>query len=109
MVKHAQPLRLVAPRQQCPRRTVPVSLGWLALATAVVVLAYQPDTGTLGANLPQRDATTRAFGARLVQQSLIPGNLSPFTDQPWDRLVGNDWNYLKRGNSKDADIVVDTT
>jgi hypothetical protein len=80
----------------------------LAVVTAAVVLAYQPDVRSLGPNLPQPNNTTEAPAAP------FPGprfshNLLPFTDQPWDRLVGNGWNYLNRSSSKDADIVVDAT
>jgi hypothetical protein len=31
------------------------------------------------------------------------------TDQPWDSLTANGWNYLRRTSSKDADIVTDAT
>jgi hypothetical protein len=31
------------------------------------------------------------------------------TDQPWDAVIGNSWNYLRRTSSKDADIITDVT
>jgi hypothetical protein len=49
--------------------------------------------------------------------STLPGALWPnepagFTtrsDQPWDALTGNGWNYLRRTSSKDATIAVDNS
>jgi hypothetical protein len=38
-----------------------------------------------------------------------PSQPVSFTDQPWDTLTGNGWNYLRRASSRDADIVVDST
>jgi uncharacterized protein YjdB len=38
-----------------------------------------------------------------------PAGFRAYNDQPWDLLLGNGWNYLRRSASKDADIVVDAT
>src|SRR5918996_298101 len=68
----------------------------LFLAVAVVILSSGHGVGSNGAppSLPE---------------SVVARNLVPFTDQPWDRLVGNYWNYLRRSSSDDADVVVDTS
>jgi hypothetical protein len=84
-------------------------LGMLALGTAAVVLAYQPDMRSLGAGLPLANTAIEAFGAPPLPESLLSRNLLPFTDRPWDRLLGGGWDYLKRSSSSDADIVVDAT
>jgi Tol biopolymer transport system component len=36
-----------------------------------------------------------------------PAGFVEFNDQPWDDLTGS-WNWLRRGSSKDPDIVADT-
>jgi len=108
MVKHER-LQFGEPRRRCLRRAVPASLGTLALGAAVVALAYQPDVRSLGPGFLQPNDTIQATGAPPLPESLASRNLVPFTDQPWDRLIGNHWNYVKRSSSKDADIVVDAT
>src|ERR687897_261937 len=60
----------------------------LSVAMAVAVLA--------GQTLPSPTSQTLLTVATL-------------TDQPWDRLVGTSWRYLRRSSSKDAGIVVDAT
>jgi len=39
----------------------------------------------------------------------LPAGLTRVVDQPWDAVIGNGWNYLRRTSSKDATIVVDPT
>ena len=75
-----------------------VKLATLVAATAVVVLAYQPDVRSLSREVPPS-----------LPPSVAARNLQPFTDQPWQQLIGNFWNYLRRSSSKDADIVADAT
>jgi len=62
------------------------------------------------------DQTSESGGARadLLPTAPTPAEPAPlgpmrFTDQPWDALTGNGWNYLRRSSSKDADIVIDPT
>jgi hypothetical protein len=38
-----------------------------------------------------------------------PAGLTTINDQPWNQLIGNGWNYLRRTSSKDASIIADTT
>jgi hypothetical protein len=71
-------------------------LRMLVLAGAVVILSSGHGVGSNGAAPP-------------LPESLVSRNLVPFTDQPWDRLSGNYWNYLRRSSSDDADVVVDTS
>lgn len=75
-----------------------VKLAALVAATAVVVLAYQPHVRSLSRDVPP-----------LLPESVAARNLQPFSDQPWQRLIGNFWSYLRRSSSKDADIVADAT
>jgi len=70
-----------------------------------MVLTYQPGVTSRGA----QDNTIAATGQPTLPESVAARNLVPFTDQGWDRLIGNAWNYLKRSSSKDANIVVDAT
>src|SRR6185503_1904848 len=37
-----------------------------------------------------------------------PAGFIPFNDQPWNDLLGS-WSWLRRGSSKDPDIVADST
>jgi len=39
----------------------------------------------------------------------VPSETRRVSDQPWDAVVGDGWNYLRRTSSKDADIVSDAT
>jgi hypothetical protein len=38
-----------------------------------------------------------------------PDLLLPFNDQPWDRMRGNGWDYLRRSSSRDDEVVADAT
>jgi hypothetical protein len=67
----------------------------LALAGAVVILSYEQGVGS--------------NSALSIPESLVSRNLVTFTDQPWGGLIGNYWNYLKRSNSDDANVVTDTS
>jgi len=75
-----------------------VKLAMLSVAIAVIVLASQPDARSL-----ERD------GPPSLPASVAARNLRPLTDQPWQRLMGDSWNYLKRSSSNDAGIVADAT
>jgi hypothetical protein len=73
------------------RSTPPLQSGIvLALAIGVVVMAHSP-------------------AAPSLPESVAARNLVALNDQPWDRLVGNFWSYLRRSSSDDASIVVDAT
>jgi hypothetical protein len=39
----------------------------------------------------------------------VEPDLPPFNDQPWGRLSGNGWSYLRRTSSRDDDVVADPT
>jgi hypothetical protein len=38
-----------------------------------------------------------------------PAGFTLVSDQPWNQLTGNGWNYLRRSASKDSDIITDAT
>src|SRR5687768_15020596 len=67
---------------------IQITAALLALAAAIAVLA--------GQSLP-------------LPTSLTLSTVATLTDQPWDRLVGASWRYLRRSSSKDAGIIVDAT
>jgi hypothetical protein len=67
---------------------IQITAALLALAAAIAVLADQ--------SLPLPTSHTLS-------------TLATLTDQPWDRLVGPSWRYLRRSSSKDAGIIVDAT
>jgi|SRR5688572_8434412 hypothetical protein len=70
-------------------------LRMLTLAIVVVILSYEQGSGLN--SVPS------------LPESVVSRNLVPLSDQPWDRLVGDYWNYLKRSSSDDADVVVDAS
>jgi hypothetical protein len=47
--------------------------------------------------------------ARNGMAPLHEPDLRPFNDQPWDRMRGNGWDYLRRSSSRDDDVVADDT
>lgn len=87
------------------RSTLPATVSVLALGTAIMVLTSQPGMTSRGA---QGDTIT-VTGSPTLPDSVAMRHLLPFADQRWDRLIERGWNYLRRSNSKDADIIVDAT
>jgi hypothetical protein len=45
----------------------------------------------------------------LAQWPNEPAGMIPLNTQPWNALVGNGWNYLRRSSAKDAAVVADST
>ena len=74
----------------------------LLVGLAVMTLACDPrvQSGTPRADLLPTASTP-------VEPA--PPATTDLTDQPWDALTGNGWNYLRRTGSKDANIVLDPT
>jgi hypothetical protein len=70
---------------------------WLLAAALVVAPACRNSPGE----------STGTFGANTTGPT--PLEFVDFNQQSWDRLTGNGWSYLRRGSSKDADVIQDAT
>ena len=76
----------------------------LAIVVATAVVSVGCDQST-----ESRRAPTEPSPTATTPIEPAPAGLMPVGDQPWDAVIGNGWNYLRRTSSKDAMIVVDPT
>jgi hypothetical protein len=78
------------------------------MRASILVLCFSASVLSCGGSVESADSPPVVRSEQKPTSHEPPGFVT-LAHNPWDTVIGNQWNYLRRGASKDSDIVSDPT